>query len=126
MSKIIEEERQEAIKYLKKTIKPMDTIYTILNHVSSSGMSRVIDCYVIKKNKPIRISHDVAKATGYKLHKTKDGITVGGCGMDMGFALVYDLASVLFKGGDGKTITGRNGDTKPETNGGYLLKQSWL
>jgi hypothetical protein len=33
---------------------------------------------------------------------------------------------MLYPKGDGKTITGRNGDIKPETDGGYLLKHIWI
>jgi hypothetical protein len=41
-----------------------------------------------------------------------DGYKVGGCGMDMGFHLVYTLASVLFPE-DRKT-------------GGYKLNHEWI
>jgi len=43
-----------------------------------------------------------------------------------GFHLIYSLGQTLFPKGDGKTIIGRNGDTKPENDGGYLLKHEWL
>lgn len=33
-------EREEAITKLREWIKPGDTVYTILDHVSSSGMSQ--------------------------------------------------------------------------------------
>lgn len=118
--------QKEAVKELQKILKPMDTVYTILKHTSSSGMSRVIDCYVIKKNYPVWIGYKMSKALEYKWNVDKRGLNVRGAGMDMGFAIVYNLARVLFKGGDGKTITGRNGDKKPEKDGGYLLKQAWL
>lgn len=120
------QEQLNIVSDLKKVLKPNDIVYTILKHVSSSGMSRVIDCYVIKKNYPVWVGYKMAHLLGHKWNVDKRGMNVRGCGMDMGFAVVYDLASILFKGGDGKTVTGRNGDTKPETDGGYLLKQEWL
>jgi hypothetical protein len=43
-------------------------------------------------------------------------------GMDMAFATVYAAGRRLYPKGDGKTITNRNGDKNPETDGGYLLK----
>lgn len=49
------------------------------------------------------------------------GIRIGGCGMDMGFALVYDLGRVLYPKGVKKGYSG-----SPETDGGYALKHEWL
>ena len=60
----------------------------------------------------------------------KDGsVIVGGCGMDMGFNIVYSLSRRLwpkgFKLPKGKA--GRNGDTSgTDTDGGYALNQRWL
>ncbi len=41
-------------------------------------------------------------------------------------AIYYVLGDKLYPNGDGKTVTGRNGDTKAETDGGYLIKHIWL
>lgn len=129
-----QKEKEEAIARLREWIKPGDTVYTVLRHVSSSGMSRVISVVLIKPGKsgeePVMLhpNHAVAAALGLTL-VTKggsNGVKMGGCGMDMGFALVYELGAVLFPGGDGKYTRGRNGMTGPETNGGYLLNQRWL
>ena len=128
-----ETEKQEAIKSLKRLLKPGDTIYTILRHVSTSGcMLWAIDLYIYRRNKytkkiaPVYLSGYVAKAIDRKCNVKHGGIEIGGCGwMDRGFALVYSLGRTLWPNGDGKTITNRNGDTKPETDGGHLLKQSW-
>ena len=46
--------------------------------------------------------------------------------MDMGFEIVYHLGRVLWPDGDGKFTRNRNGDTGPETDGGYLFNQRWL
>lgn len=95
--KVSKVERDEAIRDLKKLIKKGTTVYTILRHVSNSGMSRRIDLYVIKKNQPYFITGSVGKVLGYRHEYRKGGLVVGGCGMDMGYHLVHDLSRVLFK-----------------------------
>lgn len=93
-----EAREQEAVQHLRRFVKAGDTIYTVLRHVSSNGMSRRIDVYVIKNNRPYYLTGWVAQACGYRRHK--DGpLVVGGTGMDMGFAVVYDLSSTLFRNG---------------------------
>lgn len=120
-------EQQEAVKALRRHLKPGSTVYTVLRHVSSSGMSRRIDVYTMKKNKPVGLTYYAAKALGYNRHPEKEGITVGGCGMDMGFHLVYNLGRTLFSKGFKVKGMGRNGDTSGHDNdGGYALVQRWL
>lgn len=88
-------EREEAVAELRAAIKPGDTVYTILRHVSRSGMQRSIDVVTMKNNEPRPWSYTVAKAMGYNLDK--DGaLKVGGCGMDMGFHIVHSLGYALF------------------------------
>jgi len=127
MSKVSEAQKNEAIKDLQKYLKPGDTVYTILRHVSASGMSRTIDLVIIRNNEPLNLTYGAARATGHTLDTKHDGIKIGGCGMDMGFALVYELSDVLFPNGFDVTGIGRNGDTSGHDNdGGYALKQRWL
>ncbi len=85
-------------------------VYCILRHVSTSGMSRRIDFYTICDNRPVWLSYDIARALEYK-HSDKGGLVIGGCGMDMGFHVVYTLSSVLY---------GHSND------GGYILKHEWI
>ncbi len=103
--------KEEAIKRLKEEIKKGDILYTQLNHVSQSGMTRHISVRQIKKNYPLDWTRLVSIALDWKEAKNKfgnyNGIKVGGCGMDMGFHLVYTLSSVLF-------------------NDGYAIKHRWL
>lgn len=98
-----EREKQEAIGYLKESVKEGDEIYCILRHVSASGMSRVIQLIqpVCKEGKPdlYSLGWNAAKALGYNYNRDKEGIRIGGCGMDMGFALVYELSQTLFGNG---------------------------
>lgn len=85
---------------LVRLCPPGTTIYTKLNHVSRSGMSRSITPYVIVDNAPQYIAYSVAVLFGQNRDRY-DGITMRGCGIDMGFALVYNLSSTLYRGGFG-------------------------
>lgn len=132
---IEQNEINEAKAELHKLLKAGDTVYTDVGTVSRSGMSRTMSVYIPVINehtgKPdIRdITHLVAKVAGYK-RNDRGELKVGGCGMDMGFAVVYSLAARMFgRGGECKAygyVRGRNGDTEPETDGGYMLHQRWL
>lgn len=104
-------ERQEAIEQLRGMIKPGDTVYTILRHVSRSGMTRGIDVYTLEDNKPVWITAYVGKAIDQPqpmdYWRKSMGLKIGGCGMDMGFHVVNSLSYALYgKGyqclGDGK------------------------
>jgi len=131
------QEKEKAIKSLKKILKPGDTIFTKLNYCSSNGMTRAISLIVMRNNEPLDISYDAAIAMGDKLHKTHDGITIGGCGMDMGFALVYNLSSTLYRNGfncigekkcpSNDHVNGdRNYNKHKHNSSGYALRQRWL
>lgn len=103
-------ERDEAIARLREWVKPGDTVYTILRHVSSSGMTRYIDIIHISINaegKPsvTWLGWNAAKALDMSYGRDYEGVKVSGCGMDMGFSLVCDLSSVLF--GDGYFLNHR-------------------
>jgi hypothetical protein len=128
-------EQQEAIRELKKLLKPGDTVYTILRHVSRSGMYRVIDLVIIKKAKhngkfyPRNIGYLASQATGDKIDRNHNGIGVGGAGMDMGFHLVYNLGRELYPKGfkHNANTHRRNGSTEPrDKDGGYAFNQEWL
>ena len=107
--------KSESIESLRKLMKddPKPTVYTILRHVSSSGMSRDISLIYIKNGDPYFITYHAAHALGDTLKERNgsDVIRVNGCGMDMGFHLVYSLSSVLFAG---------------QERAGYLLQHRWL
>lgn len=130
-------ERQEAIEKLKEWIKPGDTIYTTVKHVSRSGMMRVIDVHLIENNEPHWISYLVSKVLEWGFDEKKEGVRVSGCGMDMGFHLVYTLSSILFR--DGFDCIGEKCPSNDHVNrvqapngiwhhssGGYALKQRWM
>ena len=87
--------RERAKDQLRETLLPGSTAYTILRQVSSSGLSRHISV--------IGPDHEyldglVALALDYPT--ARDGsLRIGGCGMDMGFAVVYDLSVTLYPHG---------------------------
>jgi hypothetical protein len=118
----------EAIAHLRTVLKPGDTVYTVLRHVSASGMLRRIDIYKMVNNEPWYLTGYVARANDYR-RSDKGGLVITGCGMDMGFAVVYNLSRTLFPKGFKlpKGKHGRNGDKSGfDTDGGYALKQAWL
>lgn len=123
-----DQEAAELKRALRKRIKPGDTIYCVLRHVSTSGMSRTIQLFHITKHngKPALspIGYQLAKIGQYRWDSDRNGITINGCGMDMGFALVYALGRYLWPRGT-KTPHGmRNGE--PDSDGGYALRRQWL
>jgi hypothetical protein len=134
--KALEEVKDE----LRKIIKPGDTVYTVLKHVSRSGMYRVIDLYVMQDNQPRRISWQAAQLLeGYD--ERHEGCKVGGCGMDMGYHLVYKLSYSLYPvyscltPGEKHTTDCPSPDhyngegwkkTFTEHHDGYALKHYWL
>jgi hypothetical protein len=90
-------ERQEYLQQLRDMLKPGDTLYTVLRHVSRSGMSRRIDVYAIRDNRPVWLSGRAAVVIGWSIDLDKSGIRVAGCGMDMGFHLVDTISAELFR-----------------------------
>lgn len=118
MSKKAEQarERAEAIEQLRAIVKPGMTVQTILRHVSRSGMSRSISAVVTTPDGAETIDWLLVRAgIGGGLDRTHDGVKMGGCGMDMGFALVYELSRVLFP--DGFGCIGKGCPSNDHSNG---------
>lgn len=99
-------EREDAADRLRELVKPGGTVFTILRHVSRSGMLRHITLHIMgaEKDGTLDITHLAAKAMGEK-RADNGGIKMGGCGMDMGFSLVYSLSTILY--GNGYKCAGR-------------------
>ena len=121
-------DEKEAKKELKALLrKGKHTVYTSLNHVSSSGMFRLISCYTIVDNKPVCLDWYIDKLGHFTRGKKREGLRVGGCGMDMGFHVVYSTSRALYPKGFKVKGVGRNGDASGwDNDGGYRLKQHWL
>lgn len=119
-------------------LRPGATVYTILRHVSSSGMTRAISAVLVRESQILDISYPLAQLVGSKVNERHGGITRGGCGMDMGFDLVYSLSAALWP--DGFDCTGDRCPSNDHSNGdrdytpghvthragGYALNQRWL
>lgn len=132
-----EREKAEAIAELRELCPPGSRVYCILRHVSKSGMMREISLFVVPPGGSVMqpISWSAARVTGGKLvdrygHRA---IRVGGCGMDMGFHLVYSLSSVLYR--EGFECIGKGCPSNDHSNrenrkhhpsGGYALRHEWL
>jgi len=121
---------------LLEWIKPGDTVFTILRHTARSGMFRRISPVVLRDGGDVyHIGSNVAILLG-KRGENDDGIGFGGCGMDFGFDLVYQLGAALWP--QGFVCTGKdcpsndhsNGDRNyrrhKHKSGGYALRQRWL
>jgi hypothetical protein len=89
-------ERAESIEQLRKWFPVGSTVYTILRSASRSGMSREIGVVAIQPDgQAWHPNYHVAQACDYRLGKG-DGVKVGGCGMDMGFALAYNISATIW------------------------------
>jgi len=136
-------QREEARERLLAMLKPGDTVYTVLRHVSASGMARWISPLITGEDGPYDLTYWVARLLDERVDQKHYGVKVVGCGMDMGFHLVYNLSSVLFPAGfscigDGGEKWGSrcpacdhsNGDRDytphQHKDGGYALRQKWL
>jgi hypothetical protein len=144
-----EEAKAEAIAYLRELLPPGSTASTILRHVAPSGMTRWISVVVNMHD----VTWAVARALGenYGGDQRHEGIKVGGCGMDMGFSLIYNLSATLYPDGfdcigegngehgtgcpsndhsndhyDGPPASERYAPTRRHRSGGYAVSQRWL
>ncbi len=126
-------EQQEAQEQLREEFPPGSTASTILRHVSRSGMSRSIS---VVNAKIEDVTWMVARALGERIDPKNGGIKVVGCGMDMGFHLVYGMSRTIYP--NGHDCTGErcpsndhsNGDRDytphNHSDGGYAVSQRWL
>jgi hypothetical protein len=117
--------KEQCIAELKALVKPGSTVSTSLENVSRSGMQRQISFYIVdpRDNEITNINYYVAIITDTKLSKS-GALTVNGCGMDMGFNVVYNLGAILWPMGTDTPHGTRNGS--PDSAGGYALKHKWI
>lgn len=145
MSKASEkrEAQSEAIERLRALFPVGSTVSTVLRYVARSGMSRSISVLAIEYDVPVDVSYLVARALDMRMDNTRGGIRSGGCGMDMGFALVYSLGRVLYREGFPCTGEQRGRDRCPSndhsnerepnytagrlhSDPGYALNHRWI
>ena len=101
---MVDKERAEEL--LKECFPKGSTAHTTVVHVARSGMSRHIKVFAIRGERIQNISNYVAKYLDWR-YTNKEAVFVSGCGMDMGFHLIYTLSSCLY-------------------DDGYAIKQSWV
>ena len=109
-----EQEREQARQFLRDTFAGDDKpqLMTILRHVSSSGMTRHISIKYIKNGHLMDLTWHAAIVLEWpKVGDWANAVKVSGCGMDMGFHLVYSLSSALYG---------------YENRGAYKLEQRWI
>jgi len=109
-------ERDDARATLRQMFdgRERKTVYTILRHVSSSGMSRDISLLTVSDDGTLRDITWLACHAMDEKPKDKHGrwvVRVGGCGMDMGFHVVYNLSYALYG--------------KETDRAGYVLHHEW-
>lgn len=100
-------EVEAAREELRQILPPGAQVLVLQRHVAPSGMTRWLDLYAMVDGELRRITETAA--TAMDDHTTyKDGhgwtLKVGGCGMDMHFATVYNLSRALYR--DGYACTG--------------------
>ena len=105
----MDKERAKILKQVLKKVFPKGaTAYTSITKVAPSGMSRhIMVLGSVKKGIVDNLSAYVAELLDYKYKDNTRSVFISGCGMDMGFALVYDLSQELY-------------------DDGYVIKQRWL
>lgn len=138
----------EALDKLRELLPAGTTVRTILRHVSRSGMTRAISPVVVDETgETFDLSYFVARAGIAKVNQRHGGVTMSGCGMDMGFALVYNLSRSVFPNGHecigAGTEANHYRDACPSNDhandrernyspgrhhndGGYALRHRWL
>lgn len=112
MTKHSKSDKAEAVERLRKYLKPAactrdpknghrtyteerQNVYMIVRSVSRSGMSRVISTYVNVDGDLLCLDWAIAVATDSRLDK-RAGVHIGGCGMDMCFALLDHAVHAAF------------------------------
>ena len=103
-------------------------------------MSRSISCVVTVEGEPFDVSWAVARVLDEPMDRKQGGLKVSGCGMDMGFHVVYSLSRSLWPNGfrcsgekrrcgsndhSNSPYPKRDGRTK-HSDGGYALDHRWL
>lgn len=137
--------RLEILTDLRARIPIGSTVYTVLRHVSRSGMQRRISVIIQSPEGPNNISWDMGHLDSIFRLTDQDGVRslkVDGCGMDMGFEVVYNLGLVLYP--DGVPCIGEGCQSNDHNNpkpygwglvfrpgelhedGGYAFRQRWL
>lgn len=132
-------EHAEAAENLREWFPVGSTVYTILRHVSRSGMSREIGVLASLGDGDFRHpNYAASKVLGWRLGRS-DSVKVSGCGMDMGFHLAYAISATIWPeyrctgekctSPDHQFCDGKRGPARDGTmmhKDGYALNHRWL
>jgi len=107
MSLHTDAEQAVAVAELREIFPSGSNAYVVQRHVSRSGMMRHLSVLSVQEGEIRDVTYLVARALGRNLVRDPHfAVKVNGCGMDMHFALVYDLSRVLY--GDGYALNKRS------------------
>lgn len=95
-NKAVREAIEYAVDQLKTYLQPGMTVYTILQSVSRSGMQRKVSVYIMIDNKPIRITHLVATACGYRYDGKSGAVVLNGAGYDAATEIAHALSHRIY------------------------------
>ena len=136
MTKQQQADRDEYRDKLRALLAPGDTLYTVLRHRAPSGMSRAVDVYRITNDEPMRLTYWIGKAADFSYSERWEALTVQGCGMDVGFEVVYNTGRALWPDGfecagdrcqsNDHTNGDRNYSPHHHSDGGYALRHRWI
>ena len=117
MPKYTKAERAESFANLRKWLKPGDTVHTILDHVSRSGMSRNIRVVLLKDGEAFHPNYAVSVVLGMSRAKHGDGISLVPASIESkvwrdvvwkrAWAILFLHGRTRFCNPDGSTTTGR-------------------
>ena len=111
MTKADREDQARHVAMLRDMLPSGATVYTRIEHVSRSGMSRDVQVYIVDAGDIRNVTGLVASALDMP-RRDRHGdwvLRIGGCGFDAGFHVVYELGTTLYP--DGFGCVGRVGDT---------------
>lgn len=86
--------KEQSKTQLKELLKKHPTIYTVIRSVSSSGMSRTMEFWVVQGGDLRRITSLMIDVLGWG-ESPKGYLKVGGCGMDMAWHSCYSAYAVI-------------------------------
>lgn len=118
-----DEERNEARRELRAMLKPGGVVHVVQRHVAGSGMTRYLSLFVVRGGNLRNVTHLAARVMDEPLHDWHgyNVLRVGGCGMDMHFATVYNLSRALFP--KGHKCTGVRGCPSNDHSNDYSTAQ---
>jgi hypothetical protein len=136
------ETRVFGLMRLAEHLKPGDKVTMVMRHRSTSGMYRAIDFYIFRCDTEGNVERQwlsrwIAMTGVGRWDDKREAVGMSGAGMDMGFAAVYEVGSMLFRGGwectgercpsnDHSNGMREYGEGITHRSGGYALKYEWL